>query len=106
MMPLKKTADSLKKKGVQIIPVGFGRDTLNIGSLMDMASDEDFIFNMDFIPEFIDAMGRISKIKCSGTFMYGAPRLGHKRGMMQNATRCKIFKVIYGLLVSSSFILL
>lgn len=66
MIPLKKAADSLKRKGVQILPVGYGSDDINIGTLMDMASDERFIFNTDFIPEFLDAMRKISKIKCSG----------------------------------------
>lgn len=64
MTPLGKAAEALKRKGVQIFPVGFWTKELNVGSLMKIASDETIIFNMDFIPEFLDAMARIGKVKC------------------------------------------
>ena len=68
MMPLSKAAEALKRKGVEIFPVGFWTKELNVGSLMKIASDETIMFNMDFIPEFLDAMKKISKVKCSGNF--------------------------------------
>lgn len=52
--------------GVTIIPVGVWGDQINVGSLLDMSVDSNTVYNMEFFPELLQALKKLSKMPCKG----------------------------------------
>ncbi|XP_001640962.2 collagen alpha-1(XII) chain isoform X1 [Nematostella vectensis] len=65
MEKLSKASEPLKKMGVKIIPVGVRGEEINVGSLLDMSLDTYSVFNMEFFPELLQALKKMSKVPCS-----------------------------------------
>lgn len=66
MTKLRKASEPLRRIGVTIIPVGVWGEQINIGSLLDMSNDDYTVYNMEFFPELLQALKKMSKIPCKG----------------------------------------
>lgn len=66
MVKLSKASEPLKRIGVKLIPVGVWGEQINVGSLMDISTDNYTVYNMDFFPELLQALKKMSKVPCKG----------------------------------------
>lgn len=66
MTKLTKASEPLKRMGVTIIPVGVWGDQINVGSLLDISVDSNTVYNMEFFPELLQALKKLSKMPCKG----------------------------------------